>query len=110
MMSERTYRGDSAHAAFDGSPRVAHPLRARVWSFSAGSGTSFIRLPDARTCRRGAVQLVLINQAGASVQVRDAGDNTLITLSSTQGCIVGLLDNSTVNGSWRFLTRTYSAS
>jgi len=64
------------------------------------AGSLAIKLPDARTCRTGGQQFLLVNAGSYELDITDDGDNVLAALPAGQSFPVYLVENSTANGSW----------
>lgn len=75
------------------------------------SGLAF-NLPDARLLKKGGPYWWLISEetgGGDDVLVKDAGGNTLATITPTSLAEVSLVDNSTANGEWHVEVASYGA-
>ena len=110
MITESKFMGGAAVQTLNGSTKTINPAIGRVHRIDIGSGIAAIKFPDATKLRLGAPILVIINATGQPVDMQYNGGTLFGVLATGYAAILGLVSNSSVDGSWSYQTRAWSSS
>jgi len=107
VISEETFRGGAAYQAISGDFSLVFGAN-RAWLIHPTTTSLAVVLPSALNIPTGGPRFVIMNVGVPTLDIEDAGNNTLVTLAQWEAAEVYLSNNATANGTWYCAVNTFN--